>query len=113
VERWTEIAGSFRYEAYGRSEVTVFDFGDRLARTGRKRDEVLPRASGVGSSGPCRTSTAALDRLPEVRKRWPWPDWPKPAGLQPNEEEIVYPAFLLAAGRSVETVDQVVRKGRE
>jgi hypothetical protein len=48
--------------------------------------------------------------MDEVRKRWPWPRWPKPAGLQSNEHEIVLPALKLAGGETIEAVDKVVER---
>jgi hypothetical protein len=102
----------YRFERHGRAEVTVFDLGGVRARTGAKGTRRFRQELAAGEAPARRLVDEALRRMPEVRRRWPWKDWPRPAGYDPAEEhEIVLPAFLLAAGESVESVDGVVRTG--
>lgn len=102
--------GWYRFEQHGRATVTVFDFGDVQARTGAKGTRFFKKVL-ESNTDPRRVAEEALRRMDEVRRRWPWPDWPKPAGLQSHEQEIVLPAFLLATGEDPERVDKLVRRG--
>ena len=100
---------TYRFEQHGRAEVTIFRIARVDARAGAKATRYFKRLLTLGEEHALRVASEALRQLPAARARWP--KWSRPAGLQAHEEELILPAFLLADGRSVEQVEQVVSTG--
>ena len=101
----------YRFEQYGKIEVTVFDLDGSLARTGAKGTRFFRRQLEEHPD-PKGLVQDALQRMREVRRRWPRKEWPQPYGLRLEEQEIVLPALLLAAGRPDDEVERVVKQAR-
>jgi hypothetical protein len=103
------MADGYRFETHGRAEVTILSLEGVEARAGAKSTRYFRKLLTLGEDHALQVAREALRRLPEARTRWP--TWSRPAGLQPHEQELILPAFLLADGRSVEQVDQIVADG--
>jgi hypothetical protein len=100
---------NYRFEMHGRAEVTIFSIDGIEARAGAKSTRYFKRLLGLGEDHAIRVTSEALRRLPEARQRWP--KWSRPAGLRPDEEELILPAYLLADGKSPEQIDAIVASG--
>jgi hypothetical protein len=50
--------------------------------------------------------------MPEVRRLWPWPNVPRPAGLRDDEREVTVEALLLAAGHEATDIPGLAARYR-
>ncbi len=102
----------YRFETDRRAEVTLFTVDRRQARAGAKATRFFKKHVAARTDAKSIVLDA-LDRMPNIRARWPHAVWPKPTGLEAPEDELVLPALMLAAGRSEEEVERIVRSNGE
>jgi hypothetical protein len=102
----------YRFEMHGRIPVTLFVLDGMNARAGGAGTKRFREELSNGHPDPQDLVRRAIALMPEVRRRWPWPDVPRPAGLRDDEREVTVEALLLAAGHEASEVPRLAARYR-
>ena len=102
----------YRFDTHRRTPVTLFVLDGMNARAGGAGTKRFREELDNGHPDPEDLVRRAIALMPEVRRRWPWPDVPRPTGLRDDEREVTVEALLLAAGHEASEVPRLAARYR-